>query len=152
MLIRLMPRSWSTRANGQAVDIIAAAGEQPDHAGEHAGLVIDQHRDDRGAKTSVFCRHQTSIMPSLVMLAGAFGVLRAEDHLVMGGRPRGSSGSNFPLWSTAMSAITGPGMASISRITPSSSPTFFARRPGRMKAFCEFHEIRQGGAIAFGIA
>ena len=30
---------------GQAVDVVAAAREQADHAGEHARLVVDQHGD-----------------------------------------------------------------------------------------------------------
>src|SRR3954470_15983122 len=30
--------------DGETVDVVAAPGEQPDHAREHAGLIIDQHR------------------------------------------------------------------------------------------------------------
>ena len=36
------------RGDGQAVDIIAAAGEQPDDAREHARLVLHQHGNRGG--------------------------------------------------------------------------------------------------------
>jgi hypothetical protein len=34
--------------HGQRVDVVAAAGEQPDHAREHARLVVDDHRQRVG--------------------------------------------------------------------------------------------------------
>ena len=31
--------------DGEAFDVVTAAGEQPDHARQHAGLVLHQHRE-----------------------------------------------------------------------------------------------------------
>ena len=41
------------RRDGQAVDVVAAAGEQADDAREDARLVVDQDRDRRAAQCGV---------------------------------------------------------------------------------------------------
>ncbi|MBS0524627.1 MAG: hypothetical protein JSS04_13445 [Proteobacteria bacterium] len=46
----------------QALDVVAAAGEQPDHPGENARLVVDQHRD--GVARRQLAVAHTSTMPS----------------------------------------------------------------------------------------
>ena len=45
MVMRDRPSPLVDLGDGQALDIVAAAGEQPDDARQHARLVVDQHRD-----------------------------------------------------------------------------------------------------------
>ena len=43
--------------DGQAVDVVAAPGEQADHAREHARLVVDQNRDRMALLALAHRRH-----------------------------------------------------------------------------------------------
>ena len=125
------------RRDGQAVDVVAAAGEQADDARQDAGLVVHQDRDRRAAQCGVghgesgasSCRVVTA--RNRRQRAAADGgrlamTLRVSDQhrpssvmpaasvLVLGPRiislcaaPHGIIGKQFSFWSTAMSAITG---------------------------------------------
>ncbi len=88
------------RRDRQAVDVVAAPGEQPDDAREHAGLIVDQHGDGGATqgrslwvgmsrfRSSCGNAAQTSTMPSSVMPAAALLVLGPQNHLVMRGPGR----------------------------------------------------------------
>ena len=41
----------------EAFDVVAAAGEQPDHAGQHARLIVDRDHDGMGFDARVFLDH-----------------------------------------------------------------------------------------------
>ena len=79
----------------EAVDIVAARGEQPDDAREHARLVVDQHRErvaldallhGRGRIVARACgtvAHHTSTLPRSSIAFGDVAGHVAEQHLVM---------------------------------------------------------------------
>ena len=45
-IVMRLKRSSSVGATARRVDVVAPAGEQPGDPGEHAGLVLDEHRQD----------------------------------------------------------------------------------------------------------
>ena len=79
--------------DGEALDVVAAAGEQADHAGEDARLVVDQHRDGVARRPA---RDLLTPAPCLLRTPawrrGRPGPAACRN----GPRPTGSSGSSSP--------------------------------------------------------
>ncbi len=103
------------RRHGQAVDVVAAAGEQPDDAGEHAGLVLDQDGDGCGTIGADRWRgHGGDPSDQDHPLVGDLG--RTAGHARRRGSSRcarrrsGSSGTRSPSGRRQMSAITAVGV------------------------------------------
>ena len=84
--------------DGQALDVVAAPGKQPDDARQHARLVVDQHgdrvaldvgivsqssRSSRPRRRSALVRVSTSTMPSSETGLCRLLSVGAEQHLVM---------------------------------------------------------------------
>ena len=130
MLMRDCAAVGVDRGDGQAVDVVAAAGEQPDDARQDAGLVVHQHGDGALRCVAVGSDHLVGSgdrhLARRVMRRGPDDVGAGgsdQDHALFGdtGRlascsgpssislcaaPDGIIGKQFSVWSTAMSAIT----------------------------------------------
>src|SRR6185436_11277057 len=117
----------------------AAAGEQPDHAREHARLVVDDDRKRvaldrlRGGRGGVVTGagtvcHYTITLPSSVT-ASSMSSAAPPSSISLWARPDGIIGKQFSAGSTTQSKITGRLTSIISRMAASSSPGFSQRMP-----------------------
>ncbi len=118
----------------ERVDIVAAPREQADDARQHAGLVVDQHRQSvgldllRDRRSRIMRRVHTITLPSSVIASWMLTVA-SPSSISLCARPDGIMGKQFSFGSTTQSKITGRFTSIISRIAPSRSPGRSQRMP-----------------------
>src|SRR6185369_15260021 len=114
-------------ADRQALDVVAAGREQPGHPGEHAELVLDQHRDRVLAGLAAVAGHQKPVCD----LAACSRTSRVGGARIMSvlAPPAGTIGNTHSSLSTMTSRMTGAGVLSIFSIAGTTSLGLVTRRP-----------------------
>src|SRR5271166_829842 len=124
--------------DGQRIDIVAAPGEQPDHAGEHTRLVVDENRQRvrldllrygcGGIMAGRGGHVHTITLPSSVMASSTLSA-ESPSRTSLWARPEGIIGKQFSAGSTTQSKITALFTPIISLIAASRSPGRSQRMP-----------------------
>src|SRR5215467_1155997 len=122
----------------QRLDVITAAGEQTNDAGQHARLIVHQHRERvgfrllRSRRYRIMARwgsiHHTITLPSSVTASSTLTPASPRS-ISLCARPDGIIGKQFSLGSTTQSNSTGLSTAIISLIARSRSAGFWQRMP-----------------------
>src|SRR5437764_14215797 len=126
--------------DGERVDVVAAAGEQPDDTRQHAGLIVDQYRervaldrllDRRGGVMARARRRPVAHTSTLPFSSIAFSMSpgTSPSSISLWALPDGIIGKQFSVWSTMQSKMTGLSTSIISLMAWSRSPGFSQRMP-----------------------
>src|ERR1700730_12337584 len=125
--------------DGERIDIVAAPGEQPDDAGQHPRLVVDENRQGMSLDLLRYGRSgimgggahrltHTLTLPSSVMASSALPA-ESPSSISLWARPEGIKGKQFSAGSTTQSKITAFFTSIISLMAASRSPGRSQRMP-----------------------